>query len=128
MGPSRFHCATLANHNLQFGTNMDTLLDDPAATPATKADVDRLPALLLSQTRTITAQDKLIKSLRASNCTSRTPPEPKLPISTADKLARSRSAACDSGGGKKVRIWPRLFERFWNRTQNRSGLRTVGVS
>jgi hypothetical protein len=59
----------LANRNLQFETNMDSLPEDPAATPATKADVDRLSALLLGQNRTITAQDKLIKSLNASKGT-----------------------------------------------------------
>jgi hypothetical protein len=45
---------------------MDTGSLDPASTPATKSDIDRLMLLLTSQRKTIDAQDKLSRVLMAN--------------------------------------------------------------
>jgi hypothetical protein len=93
----------LANHSLHFEANMDTWPEDPAATSATKADVDRLSGLLPSQNRTITAQDTLIKSLNAGRNTSKTPPKPKLLAVTAQKLRAADLPRVDLVVEKSVR-------------------------
>jgi hypothetical protein len=60
----------LANRSVQFDTAMDTEPEDAAATPATKADIDRISTILANQCKTIETQDKLIKRLSGSKGTS----------------------------------------------------------
>jgi hypothetical protein len=111
----------LTNRNLHFESNMDTSPEDPAATPATKADVDRLSSLLLSQRNTIAAQEKLIKSLNTGKHTSKTPQKPRSPAVTADKAVRGRSTTRKPTSGSKGQNVTQNRSKSNKRTQNRSG-------